>query len=376
MSDHNIQDLFVVKVGQDPEYGTPTITTLGGRSSCPGETGTTKRDSRVEILKVEPRCGSEYDACEALPLGQDAIYSVIVQNLSPWKASVKYLLRAVNGGSTSWDAGKENRAEADDWDAVCPPGDMGSLEIRPLSSTKADLRDGNGLVIVPLPYGQVEVRIRVSRPAISSPQCLTFNDIELELVSLCEDTDWDSVQDVYQYKTTKMDPESGEFNIAHPVWDNDLMSFEDETKALGPARSKAKFSVSWSDAVRGCKYETATNYNPAATVDDRSCTFTEDVEGCIYEGASNFNPAATVDDDSCSFSASLTAHAETSSYGKVEPSTGSVESLAGSGLDGSALRLSVALGLGALCGGVVASVVLHLRAPRPEGQLGAIAVDP
>ena len=51
------------------------------------------------------------------------------------------------------------------------------------------------------------------------------------------------------------------------------------------------------DSVSGCTNSSATNYNPAANVDDRSCVFP--VPGCTDSGAVNYNPAATTDDGSC-----------------------------------------------------------------------------
>lgn len=54
--------------------------------------------------------------------------------------------------------------------------------------------------------------------------------------------------------------------------------------------------------VPGCTDPLATNYNPAATVDDGSCTYPPvPVPGCTDPLATNFNPAATVDDGSCTY---------------------------------------------------------------------------
>lgn len=49
--------------------------------------------------------------------------------------------------------------------------------------------------------------------------------------------------------------------------------------------------------VYGCTNPSATNYNPAATVDDGSCIYP--VYGCTDPSATNYNPAATVNDGSC-----------------------------------------------------------------------------
>lgn len=50
--------------------------------------------------------------------------------------------------------------------------------------------------------------------------------------------------------------------------------------------------------VPGCMDPAATNYNPAATIDDGTCTYGP-IPGCMDPAASNYNPAATVDDGSC-----------------------------------------------------------------------------
>ena len=65
------------------------IQTLGGRSTCPGETGTTRRDSRVTIEAIEPFCDEPYADCKDLPPGKDAIFAVVLQNLSPSREAVR-----------------------------------------------------------------------------------------------------------------------------------------------------------------------------------------------------------------------------------------------------------------------------------------------
>ena len=51
------------------------------------------------------------------------------------------------------------------------------------------------------------------------------------------------------------------------------------------------------DAILGCTYSTATNYNPSATSDDGSCSYS--TEGCTDDNAMNFNVYADLDDGSC-----------------------------------------------------------------------------
>ena len=79
-------DYFVVRISEDPVYGTPIFTTMGGESKCPGETGTLRRESGVEILQVLPNCGpdsnSECTGANTAAAGV-ASFSVIILNNSP-----------------------------------------------------------------------------------------------------------------------------------------------------------------------------------------------------------------------------------------------------------------------------------------------------
>ena len=92
----NVGDYFAVKIGEDPVYGTPVFTTLGGQSKCPGETMTNRRQmssyidaqgkviSGVEIVKIVDRCGATKNLpCNNLASGSTAIFGVVIQNLSP-----------------------------------------------------------------------------------------------------------------------------------------------------------------------------------------------------------------------------------------------------------------------------------------------------
>ena len=61
------------------------------------------------------------------------------------------------------------------------------------------------------------------------------------------------------------------------------------------------------EAVMGCTYADAENYNPDATEDDGSCTYAEPepepepVMGCMDDGANNYEATAEVDDGSCDY---------------------------------------------------------------------------
>ena len=80
-------DFFVVKIQSDPVYGTPIFTTLGGTSSCPGETATTKVDDQVWIEKIEYHCSdgsfAPSDTCSDLVAGTSATIGVVITNMSP-----------------------------------------------------------------------------------------------------------------------------------------------------------------------------------------------------------------------------------------------------------------------------------------------------
>ena len=58
---------------------------MGGKSKCPGETGTSRRESGVSIVQIKDRCGGDKKSlCQnILPIGSTAAFGVIIQNLSP-----------------------------------------------------------------------------------------------------------------------------------------------------------------------------------------------------------------------------------------------------------------------------------------------------
>ena len=57
---------------------------MGGQSKCPGETGTSRRESGVSIYKIVDRCGADMNSlCQNLAIGTSATFGVVIQNLSP-----------------------------------------------------------------------------------------------------------------------------------------------------------------------------------------------------------------------------------------------------------------------------------------------------
>merc|ERR1719174_758950 len=211
---------------------------------------------------------------------------------------------------TWWNSGKVN---AGDPDGECPEGDAGALEMGPVSLTNLNLRDGDGFVINPLPYGQSEIHIFIARNDDMPNQCYKYRDIKLEIYAECEKPDGDSNQETYQYRT-KMDESTGEVTVIHPVWNNATHSWalqEDgtPTAARGMAKSTNTISVlSWAQTPtpepepepescelgacaarlfekRGCTYPEATNYDEEATFDDKSCDFRARLEPVLVQGS-------------------------------------------------------------------------------------------
>lgn len=55
--------------------------------------------------------------------------------------------------------------------------------------------------------------------------------------------------------------------------------------------------------ILGCTDPTATNFNPAATIDNGTCEYPDppEIPGCTDPTATNYNPLATIDDGSCEY---------------------------------------------------------------------------
>ena len=76
----------MVQVQDDPIYGTPVFTTIGGQSKCPGETATARRNSNVNIREIKHQCGPDSNSiCDATTLkaGDLANFIVVIYNDSP-----------------------------------------------------------------------------------------------------------------------------------------------------------------------------------------------------------------------------------------------------------------------------------------------------
>jgi len=98
LSDSNMGDYFVMRITEDPVFGTPVFTTMGGQSKCPAETMTAARESKV-TMRIEPRCGPGHNKpCTKQWLGYDspANFGAIITNASPTGDDVWYSLGLAN----------------------------------------------------------------------------------------------------------------------------------------------------------------------------------------------------------------------------------------------------------------------------------------
>ena len=280
LGDGDSYDFFAVKIAEDHAYGTPIFQTMGGFSSCPGETATSKGDSMVSILKIS------YDYCEAaekprcrgLKYGTVATIGVVVQNISPWgflddvgRNTQVYRL-FIGTRSEPWYDGVYNKTAKKD--TRCgDPGYGGGLIIR----QKGGLVLHEPGIFLNLPYGQTEILLDVEMDTRRLPelQCFTYNNIFVRLVSDCEYN-----TDAYQYRTRPKDDDDDpqqqandddegradaekEIEIAYHEWEDPFIAAtDDETspdvgrwkpgtdahfplRGIGDAVSDAVFEVSW-----------------------------------------------------------------------------------------------------------------------------------
>lgn len=174
LSDPDPDDFFAVRVASDPVYATPIFETLGGMSTCPGETATTKRDSRV-TLGPNLAAAIDYNRCETPlcqnePYGSTITLGIVIQNLSP-QGTVEFgdrnlpIYRLFVGSSLGqWDANGT--------DYCGTPGNAAGL---------SGLVTGLGLRIEPS-YGQSEILVHLDH----TTTCLEFKQIQVKIIAECE----------------------------------------------------------------------------------------------------------------------------------------------------------------------------------------------
>jgi len=239
LGDPDPDDFFAVRIASDPVYATPVFETLGGTSTCPGETATTKRDSFVTVERINYDYCAGFPLCQNVPYGSTVTLGVVIQNLSPLgsvdfqeeRNSLSYRL-FVGSDLGKYDAGGT--------DYCGEPGNAAGLK---------GLITGGGLLVSP-PYGQSEVLLTLDH----FTECLDYKGIRVKIIASCEfDTP------TYQY-STRLDPDTGVVTVLYPVFDNETTLDwldDDDTLPNMPRRyassdsvSEATFSIGWAPAPR------------------------------------------------------------------------------------------------------------------------------
>ena len=219
LEDDDDGDFFAVRITEDPVYGTPVFTTMGGASKCPGETGTSRRESNVRILQIRERCGADRASpCNELTLGagDNANFGVVIENLSPTQDEVYYTLEVAG----PYD---DYLASGGDGNYTCGVSGQGSGLVVLFSSTDIKRIPYNRLVEVPFTVTHV-----YNGPV---SLCTEFNDIELRLIATCEMPTPSS--EVYQY------------GVAFNETTQQTAIVYDEDHRIYASNSTATFSVKW-----------------------------------------------------------------------------------------------------------------------------------
>ena len=176
-------------------YGTPVFTTVGGKSKCPGETGTSMRDSGV-TMQVIPRCCKIHPTdcnCNNLPAGSTANFGVVVQNMSPTCKPFAFycdkypfnLWYLVSVDDTVYYTLMYDNA----FDAYVSASTVGSTYATSCGATnhKAGLSmgylDPMSEGVSSIPFG---VRTEIPVTFTTNGYCNTFNNVNLMLIASCE----------------------------------------------------------------------------------------------------------------------------------------------------------------------------------------------
>ena len=262
LNDPDAGDTFTVKIEEDAVHGTPIFTTMGGESTCPGETATTRRADMTKIFDVIPHCnivnpkikgkGFEptegQESCKNLPPGTPAYFGVVLQNTMKKEETTqgqyqRYKIRALNN-LASWNKGM------DYYDAQfsCEKDGYGfGLEIDTVDKNLPS--KGNlGMLANRVPVGQHEFLIKVEQGA--DAHCSNFKNVFVELLPEC------AHRRDYQYQE-KLD--GTEVKVVYPLWQSDSFcnassdatcvsnTFKPDTTPNLMLVSTGYFSVSWAD---------------------------------------------------------------------------------------------------------------------------------
>lgn len=220
LDDADQGDYFAIRIAEDPLYGTPIFHTAGGQSKCPGESGTSRRESNVKIERIVHRCGADRKSyCDELTLqGPDdvAYFGVVITNLSPTEDVVTYSV----GLASSFDSYDSN---ASSYESHCgKPGQRSGLVAEFMETELEDI-----------PFNeQIEVPFTVSKSGL----CNAFRGIKVAIVASCEIAS--SSSRVYQY------------GVIYDTTTHMTKMVYDAGNVITAAESSATFDVVWADSQR------------------------------------------------------------------------------------------------------------------------------
>ena len=223
----NIGDYFVLRITEDPVFGTPVFTTIGGQSKCPGETATSRREGSVFIAEIVPRCGPnrdlpcDYSLNPSFSTGDLATFGLVLQNLSPTEDTANYFLQVANSFDAFHSQGYQITGEG----RCGTPGQLAGLQVT--FSTQS---------LQNIPFNRlVEVAFTASNSGNNGGAilCSDFVDVQLRIISSCEMQQSQSGSRVYQYGV-QQDPASGQVKVVY-----------DKAHLIWAANSTATFSVHW-----------------------------------------------------------------------------------------------------------------------------------
>ena len=218
--DDDETDYFGVHVLADKHYGTPIFKTVGGETSCPGESGTSKADSKITIASFNyDYCQS--DLCLQEPYGSPIVLGVVFRNLSP-QGFITDPGRNLNlyrlfGPPVVFD----KKTKCGD------PGYNGGLS---LSHAGIGGLLWSGGYPLKLPYGESEVLLKIDTTWNLPVECLSYSNIPISIFAECE-----YETNTYQYRT-ELDEKTKEVSVEYPQWDNETLAWVDETLPHFPFR--------------------------------------------------------------------------------------------------------------------------------------------
>jgi len=262
LKDDDDSDFFAVKIFNDKVHGTPAFQTVGGISSGPGETGTSKIDSFVTIKEIRHYCTGNI-RCDNVQYGKPALVGVIIQNLSPLRQENSYQI-FLEESTDPWSDGKDYCGEA---------GYSGGLKVNTVKGLSLP-------VDISIPFGQREVLLLIEPILGFKNECLRYKNVGIGITASSE-----SSGSTYQYKTA-MDEKTHEISVTYPEWDHEVGMWKPETVVSSDSVSLSSFSVSWTS-------------KPSSTLDavaeSSTSTENEDKSSTLHENKKSKSSSKSID---------------------------------------------------------------------------------